>query len=134
MNSLTQQDAQSESSIKLLATALEYNRQDLVDILMGLDVVANDPGALQVAVKDGNEVLVTRILNSGGNIHHVDPENGSLLQIAAANDRENIVTLLFEKGYNPDELGCAIAPAITAAIRAKHNTVAQILLQKRQKK
>jgi ankyrin repeat protein len=117
-----------------MEAALEYKRKDLVDLLMGLGVVDNNPAALQAAVKDGNEDIVAKILDSGGNIHHVDKDNGSLLQVAASNGHEKIVILLFEKGYNPNESGCAIAPALTAAIRAKHNAIAKMLLQENQKK
>jgi ankyrin repeat protein len=117
-----------------MEAALEYKRKDFVDLLMGLGLVDNNPAALQAAVKDGNEDVVAKILDFGGNIHHVDVANGSLLQIAAANGHEKIASLLFEKGYNPNEPGCAIAPALTAAIRAKHNAIAKMLLQQSQKK
>lgn len=116
-----------------MEAALEHKRKDLVDLLMGLGVVDNNPAALQAAVKDGNEDLVVKLLDLGGNIHHVDLENGSLLQIAAANGHEKIASLLFEKGFNPNEPGCAIAPALTAVIRAKHNAIAKLLLQKKPK-
>ena len=117
-----------------MEAALAHKRKDLVDLLMGLGVVDNNPAALQAAIKDGNADLVAKVLDLGGNIHHVDLASGSLLQIAATNGHEKIVSLLFERGYNPNEPGCAIAPALAAAIRAKHNTVAKLLLQKNQKK
>jgi hypothetical protein len=68
---------------------------------VGLRAASSNPAALQAAVKDGRTDIVPRILDLGGDMHYVD-SNGSLLQVAAANSRDTVVSLLFEKGYDSD--------------------------------
>lgn len=103
---------------------------DVLEKLVQKGANPDVPGMIQEAVKSGDTLAVNKILDSGADINTIDRVSGSLLQIAVANDHEEIVKLLFDRGFDAKAPGCAIGPALTRAIKLKHNGVAKILLQK----
>lgn len=97
--------AKSQSCVAAAATAgnVESIKMLLaagadIDALTSLGGAAIDPSALHAAVKVGDEDLVARILDVGGDMHHVDPKDGNLLQIAAQTAMRRLRRFCLRKG------------------------------------
>jgi len=76
-----------------LAGAIPIPRSQIND-------VTNDQAKFFRAVKDGNYGLVAGLIDNGVDINALDSDGQPALNLAAANERENIVKLLVEKGVN----------------------------------
>ena len=131
MKNITEKDVAQDVKSTLVRLALEHHRQDILTELIVKGADPNSPGLIQAAVKKGDIAAVTKLLDTGVNVNVVDVEgSGSLLEVAAAEGQEQMIRVLFERGYNVKLPGCGIGPALKSALKGRHNEIAKLLLVK----
>ncbi|KAH8807348.1 ankyrin repeat-containing domain protein [Xylogone sp. PMI_703] len=131
MRSITDEDIVQDTKGTMLQLAIKCHRYDILTELISRGADAKAPGLIQAAVRSGDTVAVGQLLDAGVDINAVHAgEGGSLLQVAAAAGQEIMLKFLFERGLDIKAPGCSIGPALTSALKGRHNEVAKLLMIK----
>jgi Ankyrin repeats (3 copies)/Ankyrin repeats (many copies) len=86
--------------------------------------------ALQQAAKNGHDVVVRLLLESGAKIGKESGESGNVLQVASAGGHEAVVRLLLEKGAEVNMESTHYGSPLQVASAGGHEAVVRLLLER----